>query len=95
MLVIYLINEREYVTGFPGAGGSTAAKKGKRQPRIIGQKIVTLRGGQSAKVTVKLNALGKRILKKKKLNVDFTATEPLAGGKTKLVTKRTVVMRRR
>ena len=94
--IIYLIKEREYVAGFPGAGGSAAAKKRKPKPRIIGKKTVTLSGGQSQKVTVTLNALGKRILrKKKKLNVVFTATEQLAGGRTKVITKRSLVMRRR
>jgi streptogramin lyase len=98
--VIYLIKEHEYVTGFPGAGGSGASaakakKKAKRpKPRILGTKTVTLHGGQTAKVTVKLNALGRRILKgKHKLKVDFTATEKLAGGKTKVLSKKTLTMK--
>lgn len=94
--VIYMIREREYVTGFPGAGGSAAAKKKtKPKPRIIGRKTVTLTGGQSRKVTVTLNALGKRILKKKKkLRIVFTATEQLTGGKAKVLVKRNLTMRR-
>lgn len=97
--VVYLIHEHEYVTGFPGAGGATVSakhKKKKPKPRVIGRKVVTLHGGQSAKVTVKLNALGKRILKaKKRLRVDFTATQTLAGGKTKLVSKKTLTLKSR
>jgi len=87
------------VTGFPGAGGASVSakhKKKKPKPRVIGRKVVTLHGGQSAKVTVKLNALGKRILKaKKRLRVDFTATQTLAGGKTKLVGKKTLTLKSR
>ncbi len=94
--VIYLIREREYVAGFPGAGASAAAKKKKPKPRVIGRKVVTLQGGQSAKVTVKLNALGRRILKaKKKLKVDFSATQTLAGGKTKVVSRKTLTLKSR
>lgn len=101
--VIYMIHEREYVTGFPGAGVSShgaasAAKKRKKapKPRILARKTVTLSGGQSAKVTVKLGKLGKRILKGRgTLKVVFTATQQLSGGKTKVLLKRSLLMRRR
>ena len=57
---------------------------------------MTISGGQSKKVTITLNALGKRILKKnKKLKVDFTATQKLANGKTKTVLKKTLTFRKR
>ncbi|MET0604766.1 MAG: hypothetical protein ABW167_22490 [Baekduia sp.] len=88
--VVYLIKEREYVTGFPSA----KKKRKKHQPRVLGTKTVTLNGGQSAKVTVKLNKLGKRILKgKHKLKIVFTATQKVAGGKTKTVTRKTLTLR--
>ena len=55
---------------------------------------MTLNGGQSAKVTVKLNKLGKRILKgKHKLKIVFTATQKLPNGKTKTVTRKTLTLR--
>ena len=61
---------------------------------MLGTKTVTLSGGQSAKVTVKLNKLGKRILKgKHKLKVVFSATQKLANGKTKTVTRKTLTLR--
>ncbi|MCW2993062.1 MAG: hypothetical protein JWQ18_557 [Conexibacter sp.] len=89
--LIYLIKEHEYVTGFPS---SVSTKKRKHQPRVLGTKTVTLSGGQSAKVSVKLNALGKRILKgKHKLVVVFSATQKLAGGKTKSIIKKTLTLR--
>jgi hypothetical protein len=90
--VIYLINEHEYVAGFPS---STKAKhKKKKAPRVLGTKTVTLHGGQKAKVQVKLNALGKRILKgKHKLVVTFTARQKLSGGKTKTLTRKTLTFR--
>jgi streptogramin lyase len=91
--LVYLIKEHEYVAGFP----SSVSKRRKRhQPRTLGTTTVTLRGGQTAKVTVKLNRLGKRILKgKHKLVVVFSATQKLANGKTKTVTKKTLTLRSR
>jgi hypothetical protein len=89
--LIYLIKEHEYVTGFPSAANK---KRKKHQPRVLGTKTVTLNGGQKAKVTVKLNKLGKRILKgKHKLKVVFSATQKLANGKTKTVTRKTLTLR--
>ncbi len=89
--LVYLINEHEYVTGFPS---SVNKKRKKHQPRVLGTKTVTLHGGQQAKVTVKLNKLGKRILKgKHKLKVVFSATQKLANGKTKTITKKTLTLR--
>jgi streptogramin lyase len=89
--LVYLIKEHEYVTGFPS---SVNKKRKKHQPRVLGTKTVTLHGGQKAKVTVKLNKLGKRILKgKHKLKIDFSATQKLANGKTKTVTKKTLTLR--
>jgi streptogramin lyase len=89
--LVYLIKEHEYVTGFPS---SVNKKHKKHQPRLLGTKTVTLHGGQKAKVTVKLNKLGKRILKgKHKLKIDFSATQKLANGKTKTVTKKTLTLR--
>ncbi|WP_272473214.1 Vgb family protein [Baekduia alba] len=88
--LVYLVNEHEYVVGFPS---SLAAKK-KHKPRTLATKAVTLRGGQSAKVTIKLNKLGQRILKKNgKVKVDFIATEKLANGKTRVVSRKTLTVR--
>jgi streptogramin lyase len=89
--LVYLIKEHEYVTGFPS---SVNKKRKKQQPRVLGTKTVTLKGGQSAKVTVKLNKLGKRILKgKHKLKIVFSATQKLPNGKTKTVTRKTLTLR--
>ena len=89
--LVYLIKEREYVTGFPS---SVSKKRKKHQPRVLGTKTVTLHGGQKAKVTVKLNKLGKRILKgKHKLKIVFSATQKLSNGKTKTVTRKNLTLR--
>jgi streptogramin lyase len=91
--LVYLIKEHEYVTGFPSAV-SSAKKKKKPKPRVLGTKTVTLRGGQSAKVTVTLNKLGQRILKgKRKVKVDYTVTQKLANGKTKVLSRKTLTMK--
>jgi hypothetical protein len=92
--VIYLVREQEYVTGFPGAGVRAAKAVRKAKPRVLARRTVTLKGGQKKKVRVVLGALGKRILAKKgKLVVVFTATQQLAGGKTKVLMKKTLTFR--
>jgi streptogramin lyase len=89
--LVYLIKEHEYVTGFPS---SVSKKRKKHQPRVLGTKTVTLHGGQKAKVTVKLNKLGKRILKgKHKLKIVFSASQKLPNGKTKTITRKTLTLR--
>ncbi len=76
--VVYLLSAGEYVTGFPGTHAS-ASKKKKPKAVILGRTAVTLHGGQTRKITVTLNAKGKKLLKSKgKLVVYFTATQ--AGG---------------
>jgi hypothetical protein len=76
--VVYLLSAGEYVTGFPGTKASVAKNK-KAKGVVLGRTSVTLHGGQRRKVTVKLNAAGMRLLKRKrKLVVYFTATQ--AGG---------------
>ena len=51
--LVYLIQTHEYVTRLPGTNGYIAAAK---KLTTIGTAKVTLKGGQSKKVTVKLNA---------------------------------------
>jgi streptogramin lyase len=78
--VVYLLSAGEYVTGFPGTRASLAKKK-KVKAVILGRTALTLHGGQRRKVTVTLNAKGKRLLKSKgKLIVYFTATQAAGGG---------------
>ncbi|MDO8185653.1 hypothetical protein Q5424_01960 [Conexibacter sp. JD483] len=71
------------------ASASAAAKKkptkraARRRTRalILGQKFVTLKGGQRAKVRVTLNAAGRRLLKRSgKLTLYLTATQRGADG---------------
>jgi hypothetical protein len=82
--LVYIISAHEYVTGFPGTHARAAAltKKKKAKPLILGQKTVTLRGGQHKKVTITLNATGRKLLKRQgKLNAYFTVTQAGARGK--------------
>ena len=61
---------------------------------MLATKSVVLRGGQKKKITIKLNKLGQRILKKQgKVKVDFIATEKLANGKTRVVSRKTLMVR--
>jgi len=58
----------EYVTGFPGTHSRAASvdkAKKKAKPVILGQTRVTLRGGQHRKITITLNAKGRKLLKSK------------------------------
>jgi hypothetical protein len=86
--LVYILSSRDYVTGFPGTHTRAAAvdKRKKAKAVILGQKTVTLRGGQHKKVTITLNATGRKLLKSKgRLQVYFTATQKQASGKPKRV----------
>jgi streptogramin lyase len=90
--LVYLVREHEYVTGFPSANHKK--KKPKHKPRTLATKAVTLKGGEKRKVTITLNALGRRILRGKgSFRVDFIVTQKLAGGKTRTVSRRTLTMK--
>jgi hypothetical protein len=84
--LVYIISSHDYVAGFPGSHARAAAldkKKGKKPKGVIlGKKTVTLHGGQHRKVTITLNAKGRKLLKSKgRLQVYFTATQAQANGK--------------
>jgi hypothetical protein len=84
--LIYLIQTREYVTGFPGSKGRMAAAK----LTTIGRLKVTLTGGQSKQVTIKLNAKGKKLRKKKAFKATLTVTQSINGAKPKQILKKSV-----
>jgi streptogramin lyase len=80
--LIYLLDTHEYVNGFPGT--KPRARTTKRV--VVGSKAVTLNGGESATVTVKLNAKGKKILKRDGLlHLTFHATQKQGKGKPKVL----------
>jgi streptogramin lyase len=88
--LVYLIQTHEYVTGFPGSRASA-------KPKLvtIGKLTVTLKGGQSKKVTIKLNAKGRKLLKKaKKLKSTLTVTQSRNGAKPKTILKQNVTFKR-
>ena len=76
--------------------GTQAAIQSEWIDRYINEVGRRLSGGQRAKVRVKLNALGRRILKARhRLRVDFVATQKLGAGKTKVLLKKTLTVRTR
>lgn len=80
--LIYLLDSHEYVNGFPGT--KPRARTTKRV--VVGSKSVTLNGGESATVTVKLNAKGKAILKRDGvLHLTFHASQKQGKGKPKVL----------
>jgi streptogramin lyase len=84
--LVYLISSHEYVTGFPGSHATAAAKR--KKPVILGRKSLTLHGGQHKKVTIKLNAKGRKLLKRSgRLKLYFTVTQKTATGAAKRVKK--------
>jgi hypothetical protein len=91
--VVYLVREHEYVAGFPSAVGK-AKKKPKRKPRTLATKAVTLKGGETRKITIKLNRLGQRILKgKHSVKVDFIVSQKVDGGKTRVLSRKTLTVK--
>ena len=90
--LVYLIDSDEYVTGFPGSKGLAAAAAAKRT--TLGQLKITLKGGESKQVTIKLNAKGKKLLKKiKKFKARLTITQTVTGQKKpKTILKKNVTL---
>ena len=94
--LVYLIDTNEYVTGFPGSKGLAAAAAKPKKRTTIGKLTVTLNGGQSKKVTIKLNSKGKKLLKKiKKFKARLTITQTVTGQKKpKTILKKNVSFRK-
>lgn len=83
--LVYLLSAGEYVTGFPGTKASIARRKGV----VLGRTALTLHGGQRRKITVKLNAAGMKMLRRKgHMVVYFTATQAGGYGKPPKLLKR-------
>jgi streptogramin lyase len=102
--LVYIISTHEYVTGFPGSRGASASaapkKKKRKKPKavILGKKAVTMHGGERRKITIQLNAKGRKLVKKKgRLKLYFTATQKGATGKAKRIkaTRVTFKLKRR
>ncbi len=82
--LVYILSAHEYVTGFPGSRASASRRRARRRARavILGREIVTLSGGQRRRVTVELNATGRRLLRRAgRLSVFFTVTQRGAPGR--------------
>lgn len=78
--LIYLLDSHEYVNGFPGTKPRLATASGGRKTRrvVVGRKAVTIAGGKTVTVKIKLNAKGKKILKRDGvLHLTFHATQKL------------------
>lgn len=90
--LVYLLQTHEYVKGFPGTKANASAAK----LTTIGQLKVTLKGGQSKKVTIKLNAKGKKLRKKlKSFKATLTVTQTVKGTKKpKQVLKKNLTFKR-
>jgi sugar lactone lactonase YvrE len=91
--LVFIISAHEYVTGFPGSrpgrasAAAARARRGRRRSRrpavlILGRKSVTLQGGERRRVTISLNATGRRLLRRAgRLTVYFTVTQKGEDGK--------------
>jgi streptogramin lyase len=94
--LVYLLDTHEYVTGLPGTKPRLATASAKRKTRrvVVGTKTVSLAGGESAQVTVNLNAKGKKILERDGvLRLTFHATQKLGKGKTKVLKTKKLTLR--
>jgi streptogramin lyase len=80
--LIYLLDTHEYVNGFPGTKPRVRTTK----RVVVGSKTVSLNGGESATVTIQLNAKGKKILKRDGvLHLTFHASQKQGKGKPKVL----------
>ena len=95
--LVYIISANEYVTGFPNTRHSSAVASvaKKKKPVILGTKTVSLKGGQKKKITVKLNAKGRKLLKSKgRVKLYFSVTQKRATGKPKRIKAMRVTFRK-
>ncbi|HEY0280445.1 MAG TPA: hypothetical protein VGC32_19430 [Solirubrobacterales bacterium] len=87
--VVYLLDAGEYVTGFPGTRPRAfVARASGRKVRtvVVGSKSVSVPGGSSADVVIKLNAKGRKILKRDGvLHVTLHVSQKMKKGKPKVL----------
>ena len=92
--MVYLLDAGEYVTGFPGTRPRAfVARASGRKVRtvVVGSKSVSVPGGSSAKVVIKLNAKGRKILKRDGvLHVTLHVSQKMKKGKAKVLTTKKV-----
>jgi hypothetical protein len=92
--LVYLLDAHEYVAGFPGSGASGKPKKKATHP-VLGTTIVTLSGGQSTTVKIKLNKKAKKALKKQKIKAYLTISQVLPGGQAKVVKTKKITFKKK
>jgi hypothetical protein len=90
--LVYLVQTNEYVAGFPGAKASVSAVK--KKLTTIGKATVKLSGGQTRKVTIKLNAKGRKLRRAKSFKATLTVTQSVNGAKAKPLLKQSLKFRR-
>jgi hypothetical protein len=87
--LVYLLTAGEYVTGFPGTRPRAfVARAAGRKVRtvVVGTKSVSVPGGSSTKVVVKLNAKGRKILKRDGvIHVTLRVSQKVKKGKPKVL----------
>jgi hypothetical protein len=89
--LVYILSSHDYVAGFPGSHARAAAVK-RPKPVVLGTKTVTLHGGQHKKVTITLNAKGRKLLKRTgRLQVFFTVTQARPNGASPKRLKKTTL----
>jgi streptogramin lyase len=92
--LIYLLDAHEYVTGFPGSGASFKPKKKNKHPEI-GRLEVTLNGGQTKKVEIKLNKKALKGLKKQgHIKAQLTVSQKQADGTLKVLQTKKVTFKK-
>jgi len=80
--LVYLLDSHEYVSGYPG----TKPRARTTRRVVVGSKSVTIAGGESATVTIDLNAKGRKILKRDGvLHLTFHASQKQGKGKPKVL----------
>ena len=87
--MVYLLTAGEYTTGFPGTRPRAfVARTSGRKARtvVVGTKSVSVPGGSSTKVVVKLNAKGRKILKRDGvIHVTLRVSQKMSKGMAKVL----------
>ncbi len=99
--LVYLLQSREYVQGFPGAKSRAVVRAASRKPKarkpplpILAKVSTTLKGGQRKTTKVRLNAKARKALARKgRIRATLIVQQRDASGKLRTVQRKPVTFR--
>lgn len=97
--LIYELDANEYVNGYPGSAARATAARAPKKTRkkkvvVLGQATVTLAGGESRTVKVRLSAKARTALKRQhRIRAKLVVRQKLPDGTTKVVSTKSITFK--